>query len=89
MAFTREFFDGEFLSVAAADVRPTDVLLNPARHAAGESLAPVGVIDIFRPADPARACAGCGAGAGESCGWGCLSMAALDDYTGYAFADVD
>ncbi|MBA2897673.1 hypothetical protein [Nonomuraea soli] len=88
MANTTGDFDGEFMAVATADVRPTDVVLNPARYVADPAALPAGVVDIFRPADPARGCGGCDAGPGEPCGWGCLGLAALDDATGYGFADA-
>ncbi|MFC5828059.1 hypothetical protein [Nonomuraea insulae] len=81
-------FDGEFMAIAAADIRSTDVVLNPARYVTGTADLPGGVIDIFRPADPSRACEGCDAGPGEPCGWDCLGLAALDDATGYGFADA-
>lgn len=88
MAFNRDDFDGEFMAVAAADVRSTDVVLNPARYVTDASGLPGGMIDIFRPADPSRGCDGCDAGPGEPCGPGCLGLAALDDATGYGFADA-
>lgn len=88
MAHNSGEFDGEFMAVAAADVRPTDVVLNPARYVTRTADLPNGMIDIFRPADPSQPCEGCGAGAGEPCEWDCLGLAALDDATGYGFADV-
>ncbi|MEV4364447.1 hypothetical protein [Nonomuraea sp. NPDC049625] len=88
MVYPSGDWDGEFMAVTAVDVRPTDVVLNPARYVTDTVCLPGGVIDIFRPADPSRACEGCGAGPGEPCEWDCLGLAALDDATGYGFADV-
>ncbi|MFD9950847.1 hypothetical protein ACFWYW_24965 [Nonomuraea sp. NPDC059023] len=88
MACNANEFDGEFMAVAAADVRPTDVVLNPARYVTRAADLPGGPVGIFRPADPARACDGCDAGAGEPCRVGCLGLAALDDATGWGFADA-
>ncbi|MFI6816113.1 hypothetical protein ACIBG7_27165 [Nonomuraea sp. NPDC050328] len=88
MAYGAGEFDGEFMAVAATEVRPTDVVLNPARYVADPAALPGGMIDIFRPADPARECDACDAGPGEPCGSECLGLAALDDATGYGFADV-
>ncbi|SEN78585.1 hypothetical protein SAMN05660976_08311 [Nonomuraea pusilla] len=88
MAYPSSGWDGKFMTVAAADVRPTDVVLNPARYVTRTADLPDGMIDIFRPAHPSQPCEGCDARPGEPCEWDCLGLAALDDATGYGFADV-